>query len=83
VSAGELMNSNVIGFRDSLKKLFPGIDTMKCCLAICLRWLLAYGTCYSLPSELPEVEVTSLRRVFHNGEHNAFTDLCRFEDNSI
>ena len=29
--------------------------------------------------ELPEVRVVSLRRVFHNGEHNAFTDLCRFQ----
>lgn len=28
----------------------------------------------------PQVDVTSLRRVFHNGEHNAFTDLCRFRD---
>ncbi len=28
----------------------------------------------------PRVEVTRVRRVFHNGEHNAFTDLCRFGD---
>ena len=27
-----------------------------------------------------KVRVTSVRRVFHNGEHNAFTDLCRFRD---
>lgn len=27
---------------------------------------------------LPAVKVTSVRRVFHNGEHNAFTDLCRY-----
>jgi hypothetical protein len=26
----------------------------------------------------PAVKVVSVRRVFHNGEHNAFTDLCRF-----
>lgn len=26
----------------------------------------------------PQVEVLSVRRAFHNGEHNAFTDLCRF-----
>lgn len=26
----------------------------------------------------PPVTVSNLRRVFHNGEHNAFTDLCRF-----
>jgi len=30
--------------------------------------------------ELPRVRVESVRRVFHNGEHNAFTDLCRFRD---
>jgi hypothetical protein len=28
---------------------------------------------------LPQVEITSVRRVFHNGEHNAFTDLTRFK----
>jgi hypothetical protein len=29
-------------------------------------------------AEPPQVTVTNIRRVFHNGEHNAFTDLCRF-----
>jgi hypothetical protein len=28
--------------------------------------------------DLPQVTVSSVRRVFHNGEHDAFTDLCRF-----
>lgn len=28
----------------------------------------------------PKVTVSNLRRVFHNGEHNAFTDLIRFKD---
>ena len=27
---------------------------------------------------LPQVTVSSVRRVFHNGEYNAFTDLCRY-----
>lgn len=27
---------------------------------------------------LPQARVTNIRRAFHNGEHNAFTDLCRF-----
>ena len=31
-------------------------------------------------AEPPGVTVSNLRRVFHNGEHNAFTDLCRFHD---
>jgi len=29
--------------------------------------------------EYPAVKVTNIRRVFHNGEHNAFTDLVRFK----
>jgi hypothetical protein len=28
----------------------------------------------------PQVTVSNVRRVFHNGEHNAFTDLCFFRD---
>ena len=31
-------------------------------------------------TEVPEVRVTNVRRAFHNGEHNAFTDLIRFRD---
>ena len=31
-------------------------------------------------TEVPEVHVNNIRRVFHNGEHNAFTDLIRFDD---
>jgi hypothetical protein len=29
---------------------------------------------------VPDVTVTNVRRVFHNGEHNAFTDLIRWQD---
>ena len=29
-------------------------------------------------SDLPTLEVREVRRAFHNGEHNAFTDLCEF-----
>ncbi len=29
-------------------------------------------------SSPPEVRVDSVRRVFHNGKHNAFTDLCKY-----
>ena len=31
-------------------------------------------------SEPAEIRVTNVRRVFHNGEHNAFTSLIRFRD---
>jgi hypothetical protein len=30
--------------------------------------------------DLPRVEVRNVRRVFHNGEHNAFTDLVKFKE---
>jgi hypothetical protein len=32
------------------------------------------------PTELPKVHIESVRRIFSNGEHNAFTDLVRFRD---
>ena len=35
----------------------------------------------SAESELPRVRVVSVSRVFHNGEHNAFTDLVPFSEN--
>lgn len=31
------------------------------------------------PARPPGVAVSNLRRVYHNGEHNAFTDLVRFQ----
>lgn len=34
----------------------------------------------AISADLPHVSVTNVRRVFHNGEHNAFTDLVRFQD---
>ena len=46
------------------------------CLAVLL---LSCGVvCPALAESLPEVKVANGRRVFHNGEHNAFTDLVRF-----
>ncbi|MCD6518361.1 MAG: hypothetical protein J7M05_00350 [Anaerolineae bacterium] len=29
---------------------------------------------------LPKIQVESVRRVYNDGNHNAFTDLCRFQD---
>lgn len=52
----------------------------------CIRIAFGLLTCaFSNPSfagspGLPNVEVVSVRRAFHNGEHNAFTDLCRFRE---
>lgn len=47
---------------------------------ILLLALFGLSTNALIAADLPEVEVLSVRRVFHNGEHNAFTDLCRFGD---
>jgi len=44
-------------------------------LMFCVLFLA--GT--TLASGVPEVRVSNIRRAFHNGEHNAFTDLIRFE----
>jgi len=41
---------------------------------------LVVGLLGILHAEPPPVSVTNIRRVFHNGEHNAFTDLVRFKD---
>jgi hypothetical protein len=39
-----------------------------------------FGGSSLLAVEVPEVAVTNVRRVFYNGEHNAFTDLVRFRE---
>ncbi|MFH1919146.1 MAG: hypothetical protein ABIP48_04545 [Planctomycetota bacterium] len=41
--------------------------------------LLPWTTAVAAEEELPAVRVTSVRQVFDNGEHNAFTDLCRYQ----
>lgn len=46
-----------------------------------LFFLIAVGSSFvSSAADLPEVEVQNIRRVFDNGDHNAFTDLVRFHD---
>ncbi len=53
-----------------------------------LRWLPAVAVLLisaianitSLQADAPQVKVTNVRRIFHNGEHNAFTDMVRFRD---
>lgn len=48
-----------------------------CC---CLATLFDLSNVPALADEtLPHVRVLGVRRVFHNGEHNAFTDMCRFQ----
>lgn len=43
---------------------------------LCLSWLRGFNL---TAAENPKVTVESVHRIFHNGEHNAFTDLCRFK----
>lgn len=49
-------------------------------LTIFLALTTLFGPAVAAEPSLPDVEVKNVRRVFHNGEHNAFTDLCRFRD---
>ena len=47
-----------------------------------LYWFAMATMAFFLKAEagdVPRVRVVSVRRVFHNGEHNAFTDMCRFK----
>jgi len=52
---------------------------MRICLTLLVLHLALMPDVVSAGDSLPEVRVSSIRRVFHNGEHNAFTDLCRFQ----
>ena len=44
-------------------------------LSVCALVMFDLGIARSCPAE---VIVTNIRRIEHNGEHNAFTDLCKF-----
>lgn len=44
-------------------------------ITLCVVFLSAEA----VAGDLPEVRVSNVRRVFYNGEHNAFTDLIRFK----
>jgi hypothetical protein len=51
----------------------PAIQRLILPACLCL---LSCGAAIAAP---PDAQVHSLRRAFHNGEHNAFTDLARFQ----
>ena len=53
---------------------------MKRITILCVTlWMGLATTALSQKQELPQIEVENVRRVFHNGEHNAFTDLIRWK----
>jgi hypothetical protein len=58
---------------------------LKLVVLLCASWLGDWTELRSSRSNdtasstvTPSVNVTSVRRVFHNGQHNAFTDMCRY-----
>ncbi len=55
-----------------------GMQSLRCLLAVTSFSCLLAGSARA--GHAPAVKVTNIRRVFHNGEHNAFTDLVRFGD---
>ena len=60
----------------TLSKLDRTIHFKTIFLMLCMVSLPAQA----IADRLPKVRVYNVRRVFHNGEHNAFTDLIRFKD---
>ncbi len=48
------------------------------CVAISLGFISS-NRVLAADSETPAVKVKSVRKLFHNGEHNAFTDMCKFQ----
>lgn len=59
----------------------PRVGRSAIIAAVAMAWMTTSGDvpAQEPPVDGPRVTVTSVRRVFHNGEHNAFTDLCRFQ----
>ena len=60
----------------TLSKLDRTIHFKTIFLMLCMVSLPAQA----IADRLPKVRVYNVRRVFHNGEHNAFTNLIRFKD---
>ncbi len=62
----------------------PSLITKLCryCAVVAAGAALFYWprAAHAAEPDLPQVRVESVRRVFHNGEHNAFTDLVRYND---
>ena len=56
----------------------PGPHKHHQLLAVTLLLTSTLANFSSLRADAPQVEASNIRRVFHNGEHNAFTDMVRF-----
>jgi hypothetical protein len=55
-------------------------NVLKCVGAGILSTALTGRQALAIAEAAPSVEVRNVRRAFHNGEHNAFTDLVWFRD---
>ena len=62
---------------ECLHLLSIGFDMVTRLVALLLA---VFGLSVSLAGAEPKVRVENIRRAFHNGEHNAFTDLIRWRD---
>jgi hypothetical protein len=58
---------------------FPAKKVIYTSTVILLGLLLFSASQAAAADPTPDVRVISVRKVFHNGEHNAFTDMCRFQ----
>jgi hypothetical protein len=47
--------------------------------SLCAMWIAFPFQTTHADDDPPGVRVQNVRRVFHNGEHNAFTDLIRWK----
>lgn len=53
---------------------------MRLTLALIIAFTLQLTPANAEPTTLPKVKVVSVKKLFHNGEHNAFTDMIKFKD---
>src|SRR5512140_922108 len=70
---------------NSLQTRAPDIGNVlsrqiRTCLFLVVLFLALRSDAVLADDLAPQLDVSPPRRVFHNGEHNAFTDLCRFHD---
>ena len=55
-----------------------GTITSTACVLCVAVMLISTGFSDIDAQKRPDVRIVSVRRIFHNNEHNAFTDMCRF-----
>lgn len=61
---------------DRLQHLFHNVLSTR---YIVIALLALFASIPSFAEEYPKVRIESITRVFYNGEHNSFTDICSFD----